>query len=424
MCDVKGLKTLLIVLGAVIVAIGVTLTAAYVSGQRELAEQQTPLDPFYEPPAELPQSTALGTILKIEPLPAAAVTNASPYRIMYVTEGVDGAKKPSTGMVFIPKAPPPAGGRKIVAWAHATVGMGSQCAPSRRPNPIASTPWVQTMLDRGWIVTSTDYAGLGMPGLEYYLIGRSEAMDVVNSVRAAQKVPGSDSSKTYAVYGHSQGGHAALWTGAVSPKYAPELNLVGTAAAAPASELTALTDQSWNQPVGWVIGPEVLKSFPAVYPELSVTDVTSEVGLQTYEDVSEKCIASAGVIGLVRTEFGQNLFSSNPTKTNPQWAAAFEAETAPALPKSMPAMVIESVSDGVVLPNTIALQQEKWCAAGSNLTVNWLGPLNNSGFDSHQLEGPVGGEIAATWIYQRFAGIPAEPNCNVPPPVAPYVATK
>ena len=42
-------------------------------------------------------------------------------------------------------------------------------------------------------------------------------------------------SNRFAVWGHSEGGHAALFTGELAARYAPDLKLVGVAAAAPAT---------------------------------------------------------------------------------------------------------------------------------------------------------------------------------------------
>jgi len=46
------------------------------------------------------------------------------------------------------------------------------------------------------------------------------------------------------VWGHSQGGHAALWTGILAPTYAPEIAILGVAAVAPASDLGPLSRPS------------------------------------------------------------------------------------------------------------------------------------------------------------------------------------
>ena len=102
------------------------------------------------------------------------------YRVLYRTEMPDGTPRVSGAMLFVPTGPAPAGGRKVIAWAHPTVGMGDSCAPSRSTQPTQNMDWLQGMLDRGWIVTATDYAGLGTDGIEYYLIGENEAIDTIN----------------------------------------------------------------------------------------------------------------------------------------------------------------------------------------------------------------------------------------------------
>lgn len=89
------------------------------------------------------------------------------------------------------------------------------------------------MIAEGYIVVATDYPGLGTEGIHPYLIGESEARSVLDSVRAVRDLPNSGASNRFAVLGHRQGGHAALFTGEVAARYAPDLKLVGMAAAAP-----------------------------------------------------------------------------------------------------------------------------------------------------------------------------------------------
>ena len=59
-------------------------------------------------------------------------------------------------------------------------------------------------------------------------------------MRAARNLSGAHATNHFAVWGHSQGGHAALFSGELAPDYAPELKLVGVAAAAPATNLVEL----------------------------------------------------------------------------------------------------------------------------------------------------------------------------------------
>ena len=97
----------------------------------------------------------------------------------------------------------------------------------------ASTiPGLQSFLQDGYVV-ATDYPGLGTQGPAPYLVGSSEARAVLDSVRAARQLPGANAGSHFIVWGHSQGGQAALFAGQLARSYAPELKLQGVAVAAP-----------------------------------------------------------------------------------------------------------------------------------------------------------------------------------------------
>jgi hypothetical protein len=46
------------------------------------------------------------------------------------------------------------------------------------------------------------------------------------------------------VWGRSQGGHSALWTGIIGPRYTPDIKIVGVAAIAPAANMTNIPKDS------------------------------------------------------------------------------------------------------------------------------------------------------------------------------------
>ncbi len=420
---VRVLKFGLIVLAACVLAAVVTGFAYYLSAAETTDERQTALDPFYTTPSPLPPGKP-GDILRSEPLtPAANLKNANAYRVLYRTELPDGTPRVSSGMLFVPTTPAPKGGRNIVSWAHPTVGMGDQCAPSRYTDPLLMMAWLQGMLNQGWIVTATDYAGLGTEGSEYYLIGQNEAIDSINAVRMARAFPGATASTRYGVFGHSQGGHAALWAGSYGPTYAPELNLVGVVGSAPAGNLSQLVDQLWDSPLNWGIGAEVAVSYPLAYPNLSTDDVMTPAGQEHYKDVAGECLIAGSLDSRKLAALGESqAFKVNPM-TVPDWAAALTAQNAKPVPASVPVLVTQSINDGVVTPQSIGAMQKEWCAAGSMLQVDWLGPLRGSADKlsvlTHMYEGAVGGSLATPWLSQRFAGAAPVSNCDTPPLVAP-----
>ena len=61
------------------------------------------------------------------------------------------------------------------------------------------------------MVVGTDYEGLGTPGRHPYIAGPSEARGTLDIVRAARNLPDVHASDRYLVWGHSQGGHAAMF---------------------------------------------------------------------------------------------------------------------------------------------------------------------------------------------------------------------
>ncbi len=372
--------------------------------------QQNALQPFYDT-AGLPTAGPLGQVVRSERLDV-TVEHGVGLRILYRTQRADGSMTFSSGLVFIPDNDAAGTPRPVVAWAHGTVGMGDQCAPSRTPNPVADIPWVSSMLARGWVVTATDYAGLGTAGTEGYLVGDDEAHDVLNSVRALNYIPSADAGNSFAVWGHSQGGNSALFTAASAGSYAPDLHLVATVASAPAAELIPLLNQTYESSLAWVIGPEVLTSWPTVYPHLSASQITTSAGYNNYRRIARMCITSAAVEGLIRNAVKQRFFKSNPV-SNSGWRLAAEEQTAPLLSPSQPLMVAESLNDKVVLPNTTALYIQRACRAGSDLTSLWLADVGHI-----QLSSTIAPEVI-NWLGDRFSGRPTAPTCNQPLPIAP-----
>ncbi|GAA4642714.1 lipase family protein [Gordonia humi] len=152
-----------------------------------------------------------GTLIAKVPLnPAVSLPAAgSAYRILYATTDVHGKPAVSTAAVFLPKRSAPAGGYKMIAWAHGTVGLGDDCAPSAQPRSDRDTEYLDHWLNQGYAIVATDYVGLGTPGLMSYLSGKVSATSTVDSVIAARQM-GLPLSRTWAIVGQSQGAGAAL----------------------------------------------------------------------------------------------------------------------------------------------------------------------------------------------------------------------
>lgn len=410
-------KAILIVFAACVVAAVVVGTIAIIEPKIESEKQQASIQPFYDLPSPLPPGKP-GEVIRSEPITGFELKGATVSRILYYSTAPDGKQQVSSGMVFTPtkKSTAP---RPVVAYAHGTSGLGDACTPSRNPDILSTMPFIQEMMNLGWVVAATDYVGLGVVGNPYYLIGQSEAADVVNSVRAARSLPGSNAGSRYAVMGHSQGGHSAVWTGELSEKIAPELDLLGVTVTEPALQLKPLLSEQWDSTIAWALGPDVLVSWPNVYPDLNPNDVLTEHGQGVYRELAYECLLDAGLSGAIQSKLGYQLFSKNPLEA-PGWTKALEEQTPKPLPASMPFMLTQAIPDGVVLANTNALTYKTWCEAGSTLQMNWLGQLATGSLapeTTHEDALMAGWPLETTWIQERFDGRPPPSNCGLVPPV-------
>ncbi|MDQ1248097.1 MAG: hypothetical protein QG597_2469 [Actinomycetota bacterium] len=384
-----------------------------VANDREVDKRQAQLEPFYTPPAQVPDQP--GVVIRSEPMPEVTLANGTAQRILYTSTNSDGVTIAVSGMVFLPKDP--ARPAPVVAWAHPTLGQADKCAPSRAANPLSDTQsWLDAMLGRGWVVAATDYAGLGTPGPTSYLLGEQSAQDLVNSVRAAkavaQSVAQAQTSDEWVLWSHSQGGQAALWAAAKAPQIAPELSNLGVAAAAPAAELAEIMDAQWDKNVAWVIGPEATQTFVDAYPQLDVLAPLSAVAREDLDALEEQCTLGQGLQAEVLTTFDQTFFSTNPSQ-DPAWKQIVAEQTPPVPPAGVPVLLVQGTSDQVVLAPTNALLQTSWCAVGVNMTALWLGEVD------HMKVAINGGPTVVQWAADRFAGVPQTPTCAFPPPVTP-----
>jgi pimeloyl-ACP methyl ester carboxylesterase len=200
------------------------------------ATSETAADPAALRPGQLLSSRA---VADGPALPSAARNEV----ITYASQDGNGDPVVVSGTVSIPRTPAPEGGYPVISWAHGTTGVADACAPSA---DFAGGPahgylsGVNASLDdwvaRGYAVVSTDYQGLGTPGIHPYVNGDTETNAVVDIVRAARAMDPAVGS-TWFVIGHSQGGQAALFTAAQGGERAPELHLGGAVAIAPGNGL-------------------------------------------------------------------------------------------------------------------------------------------------------------------------------------------
>ncbi len=351
-----------------------------------------------------------GQILRQRPY-AASPADATATQVIYASTGVSGRIVPVSGVVYIPNAPAPPGGRNIIAWAHFTTGAAAGCAPSLDDKTFGSLslaesiPGLQKFLHAGDIVTATDYEGLGVAGIHPYLIGNAEAADLIDSVRAARALPGADASRNYGVWGHSQGGQAALFAGQIASSYAPDLHLVGIAAAAPPTDLgPELRAPSSNS--GRVLTAYVYATWSRLY-HVSMTPPIAPQAVPLVEYAATKCINSVGQY-LIASRAGAALkpaFIAQDPLTTPPWPTLFHENSPGYAPAGAPLLITQGTADTTVYPKYTNAFDVRACKLGDIVDYIKLKGV------SHVFTGYRSAKLVAAWFAQRFAGAPPLDTC-------------
>ncbi|MGV3633722.1 MAG: alpha/beta fold hydrolase [Pseudorhodoplanes sp.] len=361
--------------------------------------------PFYMPlPGEL--AGRPGTLIRQEPVLGAPL-GAVATRILYRSTGLKGEPIAASGIVVAPLAPPSSGVRPVVVWAHPTTGVVPKCAPSLSPTFFQKVQGLLPMLERGYVVVAPDYPGLGTAGPHPYLVGESEGRAVLDAARAVRALPFGAGNR-FAVWGHSQGGHAALYTGLLARHYAPDLELVGVAAAAPATELGTLMRDDYKTAVGKILTTMALWSWTRVF-DAPIGEVVAADVMPTVNDLAEQCIESR-IEGLAAAMIEiplQRKFVTVPdiTKVEP-WRTIMLRNTPGALPRGLPLLMIQGTADTIVEPAVTEAYVARQCKAGGPVQFMLMSGIGHD---------PVARDTAPAavqWMADRFAGAPAPDDCR------------
>jgi pimeloyl-ACP methyl ester carboxylesterase len=301
---------------------------------------------FYRPPSPLHYAPA-GTIIRSQALSLdpGLPAGARAWRVLYHSTSGSGGDLAESGVVVVPGGTPPPGGFPIVSWAHGTTGVASGCAPS--VTGTSTVPDLASHIRNRQIVVASDYRGLGAPGQHPYLVGVSEAQDVLDAARAARSLLAGAASNAVAVLGFSQGGQAALFAGEVAPSYAPELFLAGVAAVAPVTSVLDLA------PIGDQPPPSGQSAFTAMvlyawarhYGTFGLGSVLTPAGIADLSAVSSSCV---NTVASLYDAVAPARFFLPGWQARPAVQAANRANRPGNAPTSAPILVVQGTADAVV----------------------------------------------------------------------------
>jgi pimeloyl-ACP methyl ester carboxylesterase len=365
-------------------------------------------DAFYDPPSELPGRA--GALLRHEPLKDVLLPEGvRGWRLLYTTSVDESTPATAVAMVFAPTNPP-AGPRPVITWEHATTGLLQKCMPSLVSLPTAGIPAFGQIVAAGWVVVATDYSFVEKGGPHPYLIGEGEARAALDSLRAAREMPELVLDKRTVVWGHSQGGHAALWTGIIGPRYAPEIEILGVVAIAPPADPQTIF--SMNPAADKRIGAYLARSYSRFYSDITFESALRPEALAAAREIVNLCgfIPASDpkrIDALVQSFEGSAL----ATATHPALVTRIEQNAAKDTIKA-PIVIAQGLADDVVLPRATASYVDARCnaASGAQQLEYWTFAKADH-LTIVQPGTPLDAPIAK-WTAARFANAPPRRGCS------------
>jgi pimeloyl-ACP methyl ester carboxylesterase len=351
---------------------------------------------FYYPTKDALDEVAPGQVMAKLEIRAPAGMRA--WTVLYGSIGWDGTIVAVSGVVLAPAGRSTAGGYPIVAFAHGTTGMADECAPSR--SGLDAIPaQVLGLVKLGYVVSATDYQGLGTAGTHPYIVGVAEGRSVLDSILATRNLGDAHATDEAVIIGHSEGAYAALWAGQLAPTYARQINLRGLLAASPPIDLMALDKAAFDAASegNWAAAIGVLRVY-GVWGELYrlPLDFLTNEGRQTV--IAELADCS----GFVPSA---NPYVSDPA-IQPGWRQRIRENTPGSIRTEAPILVASPEADELVPYASQVSGVAILCRAGDTVDLRTV-----QGDHASSMWTPYAWEMTESWVHDRFAGRKAVSTC-------------
>lgn len=380
-----------------LVAASVLLSGCVWDAERRLEEgalDEISNESFYSVPDDVAAGEP-GEVLRSLPILSAPL-GVDAWRIIYHTTDVNGRDVLSSAIVAVPEGEPPAGGTPIVSWGHPTTGAAQGCAPSVLIDPFLMMTGLSEFIAAGYAMVATDYPGMAVRGESSYLIGVTEGNSMLDAARAARTLsPGL--STDVVLWGHSQGGQAALFAGQqAAAGYAPDLDVIAVAAAAPAADLSELMTDDIDYMEGVTITAYAFPSFEAAYADRftkdELTAILTDDGAAAVDELASICLLTQGDrLHAVAKPLIGNFVRSNPATTEP-WQTLLAENSAGASAIGVPVFIGQGLADTTVDPSSTKSYVQHLCSTGENVTFREFDGI------SHLLAGSVSVPDVLPWL--------------------------
>ncbi len=202
-----------------------------------------------------------------------------------------------------------------------------------------------------------------------------------------------------------------LYAGQLARRYAPDLQLVGVAAAAPATELAALFDADISTVNGKILTAMTLWSWSQVFGA-RLDDVIDSDLMPSVDRIANTCVES--LIDIILLRFAERplqrtfLKVGDLTKVEP-WRSLMARNTPRPASGGVPVFLAQGTADSVVPPAITERYMAGLCRGGVPVQfVSMPGVI-------HAFAARQSATAAVAWMADRFNGVPAPSSCSYQP---------
>lgn len=255
-------------------------------------------DPFYAQPNPMP-NVPPGTILNSRSVQFAPLGIPLPnpaWQLQYMATDMHGRPQAAIATVVTPLTPSITGNKPLVSLQFAINSPGLKCAPSHqvtgsmenRNSQLEALEYLPQILALGWTLVFPDHLGPTSSAA----VGRVAAPIVLNGIRAAISFEplGMSDETPIGMMGYSGGALATTWSAALQPELAPELNIVGVAAAGLPANLEVTAKAFDGDPIFFPVAFGVVVSINRLFPQMLPPGLLNEDGVRLAEAVKDGCL--------------------------------------------------------------------------------------------------------------------------------------
>ncbi|MGW4369100.1 lipase family protein [Nocardia takedensis] len=385
---------------------------------------------------------ASGEILRADGAPLVTVPGpggpvpARSTRLVYTSTDTHDAPTVVVGTYLEPTAPwTGPGPRPLVAYAGGTQGQGPECAPSAmlsqvvRFQPPADVVFeydviaLYQLLAAGMAVVMTDYHDFNIPGIHNFMNRKTQGYAVLDSARAALRMPGLDPQGPVILYGYSQGGMASAAAAELQADYAPELNVRGAYVGGPLVGPQEYIARSDGRPgvapaIAWVLNG-IAEDYPETRGELDAA--LNDTGKAILRDSIGKCGGGLSGVFVQPQDTARWTTSGLPLPVvidgNPELKRAFDEQRLGGVAPAAPVRVYSARNDEGATYPAVRGMAASWCGGGAAVQLDAdPGVPATGGFPgTHDLAFFPSLASSQPWMTDRLANVPPPVNCAALP---------